>query len=251
MTDLADLRSRYLEAARRVAVSLMERGVEVRLVGSLARGTDFCAESDIDFLVLECPEELRYRIEADIEDMLEGIPFDVTYLDEVKSDHFRKRLLEDAINLAKEDPKESGKPEDFWYDALIRLRLLSDEIRTLSDFTASHRDLLDANDWMATRATAGSLAKLITAFEKNVGRVRRISEKDGTSVDVHSPLESDLRFLVEFRDSLRRIGADEEEVTGVELREALMTLKAALFEIIPVVTRLAGEDYLARHPEDG
>ncbi|WP_186392812.1 MULTISPECIES: nucleotidyltransferase family protein [unclassified Pannonibacter] len=248
---MTDLRSRYLEAARRVAVSLKERGVEVRLVGSLARGTDFDASSDIDFLVLECPEELRYRIEADVEDMLEGIPFDVTYLDEVKSDHFRKRLLEDAINLAKDKLRGSGKPEDFWYDALIRLRLLSDEIRTLGDFTGSHRDLLDANDWMATRATAGSLAKLITAFEKNGGRIRRISERDGMSLDIEPSFESDLRSLIEFRDSLRRIGADEEEVTGVELREALMTLKAALFEIIPVVTRLAGEDYLARHPEDG
>ena len=100
---MTDLRSRYLEAARRVAVSLKERGVEVRLAGSLARGTDFDASSDIDFLVLDFPEELRYRIEADVEDMLEGIPFDVTYLDEVGSKHFRKRLLEDAIDLAKEE----------------------------------------------------------------------------------------------------------------------------------------------------
>lgn len=99
MTDLSDLRSRYLEAAKRVAVSLKERGVEVRLVGSLARGTDFDASSDIDFLVLKCPEDLRYRIEADVEDMLEGIPFDVTYLDEVNSDHFRKQLIANAICL--------------------------------------------------------------------------------------------------------------------------------------------------------
>ncbi len=113
MTDLADLRSRYLEAARRVAVSLKERGVEIRLVGSLARGADFDISSDIDFLVLECPEELRYRIEADVEDILDGIPFDVTYLDEVKSAHFRKRLLEDAINFAKGELRENGKPEDY------------------------------------------------------------------------------------------------------------------------------------------
>lgn len=237
---MTDLRSRYLEAARRVAVSLKERGVEVRLVGSLARGTDFDIESDIDFLVLDCPEELRYRIEADVEDMLEGIPFDVTYLDEVKSDHFRKRLLEDAINLAKEAPKESGKPEDFWNDALIRLRLLSDEIRNL-----------DADAWIATRAFAGSLTKLITAFEKNVGRVSRRSKKDGMSPDIEPSLESNLRSLIEFRDRLRRIGVDEEDVTGSDLKDALTTLKAALFEIIPVVTRLAGEDHLARHPEDG
>ncbi|MGS4987507.1 nucleotidyltransferase domain-containing protein [Roseibium sp. RP-7] len=58
---MTDFRSRYLESARRVAVSTKERGVEVRLVGSLARGTDFDASSDIDFLVLDCPEDLRSR----------------------------------------------------------------------------------------------------------------------------------------------------------------------------------------------
>ncbi|MGS4987508.1 hypothetical protein ACVDG9_06040 [Roseibium sp. RP-7] len=47
--------------------------------------------------------------------MLEGIPFDVTYLDEVGSEHFRKRLLEDAVNLT----NEGGKPDDFWPDALV------------------------------------------------------------------------------------------------------------------------------------
>jgi len=239
MTNLADRRSRFLEAARRVAFSLKERGVEVRLVGSLARGTDFDASSDIDFLVLECPEELRYRIEADVEDMLEGIPFDVTYLDEVKSDHFRKRLLEDAINLAKDELRESGKPEDFWYDALIRLRRLSDEIRNL-----------DIDDWIATRGTAGSLVKLFTTFEKNVGDVRTKSEKDGMSLVIEPSIEADLRSLFEFRDHLRRIDVEEDDVTGADMKDALTTLKAALFEFIPVVTRLAGEDYLARHPED-
>lgn len=237
---MTDLRSRYLEAARRVAVSMKERGVEVRLVGSLARGRDFDAESDIDFLVLDCPEDLRYRIEADVEDMLEGIPFDVTYLDEVKSDHFRKRLLEDAINLAKDELRESGKPEDFWYDVLIRLRFLSDEIRNL-----------DIEDWMANRATTGPLVKLITTFEKNVGDVRTRSIKDGMSLVIEPSIEADLRSLIEFRDRLRRIGVDEGIVTESDLKDALTTLKVALFEFIPVVTGLAGEDYLARHPEDG
>lgn len=110
---MTDLRSRYLEAARRVAVSLKERGIEVRLVGSLARGTDFDASSDIDFLVLECPKDLRYRIEADVEEMLDGIPFDVTYLDEVKSVHFRKQLLKDEISLVRDELRESTDSDDF------------------------------------------------------------------------------------------------------------------------------------------
>ena len=247
---MTDPRSRYLEAARRVAVSLKERGVEVRLVGSLARGTDFDASSDIDFLVLECPEELRYRIEADVEVMLEGIPFDVTYLDEVKSDHFRKRLLEDAINLAKEDPKESGKPEDFWFDMLVRLRLLSTEIRKISALAEKYDEDLLVDEWVTTSAVSGALARAITAFEKNVGRVRRRSEKDGMSLDLEPSFEPTLRSLVDFRDRLWRAGADEVDVTGVELRDALTKVKTAQFGFVPAVTRLAGEDYLARHPDD-
>lgn len=56
MTDLADRRSRHLETARRFAISLKERGVEMRLVGSLAQGADSDTSSDIEFLVLECPD---------------------------------------------------------------------------------------------------------------------------------------------------------------------------------------------------
>ncbi|MGS4987511.1 nucleotidyltransferase domain-containing protein [Roseibium sp. RP-7] len=60
MTDLADLRSRHLEATEYVVVALKDRGVKIRVVGSLARGTDFSPSSDIDLLVfvLECPDEL-------------------------------------------------------------------------------------------------------------------------------------------------------------------------------------------------
>jgi predicted nucleotidyltransferase len=58
------------------------KGVEARLVGSLPRGGLGLA-SDVDFLVLNCPDELRYRAEADVEDLVDGLPFDVIYFDEV------------------------------------------------------------------------------------------------------------------------------------------------------------------------
>jgi predicted nucleotidyltransferase len=69
-------------------------GIEARVVGSLARG-DFRLHSDVDFLILACPPELKYRIEALVEDLMEGLPFDCIYLDEVRPER-RARLLEEA-----------------------------------------------------------------------------------------------------------------------------------------------------------
>jgi len=84
--------------ARERAALVVERlgalGVEASIVGSLARG-DFRLHSDINFLILACPPELKYRLEAEVEDLMEGLPFDCIYLDEVRPDR-RARLLEEA-----------------------------------------------------------------------------------------------------------------------------------------------------------
>lgn len=69
-------------AAARALRALGRLGVEARLIGSLARG-DHRLHSDIDILIVRCPDELRYRIEGLVEDALGGLPFDVVYLDEV------------------------------------------------------------------------------------------------------------------------------------------------------------------------
>jgi predicted nucleotidyltransferase len=69
-------------AALRALRALGRLRVEARLIGSLARG-DHRLHSDIDILIVRCPDELRYRIEGIVEDELEGLPFDVVYLDEV------------------------------------------------------------------------------------------------------------------------------------------------------------------------
>lgn len=75
-------RERAIRAARQVLYWLATQSVEAGVFGSLARGL-FKAHSDVDFLILNCPERLRYRLEAGIEDRMEGLPFNVVYLDEI------------------------------------------------------------------------------------------------------------------------------------------------------------------------
>ena len=98
-----DTRDREATARMRAADALdllAEQGVAARVIGSLARG-DFRLHSDVDLLVLRCPPALRYRIEGLVEDALQGLPFDVVYLDEVKPERradIQRRSL-DASDL--------------------------------------------------------------------------------------------------------------------------------------------------------
>ena len=68
------------QAASRALESLRARGIEASLVGSLKTGT-FGLHSDIDILVTKCPRDLVYAIEAELEDIMGGLSFDVVYLD--------------------------------------------------------------------------------------------------------------------------------------------------------------------------
>ena len=92
----ADWQCRAIERAQAVVVMLKARGVEARVVGSLARG-DFRVDSDVDFLILSLgrPED-RYAVEGDVALLMGGLPFDVIYLNEVRSEHSRRKLLEEA-----------------------------------------------------------------------------------------------------------------------------------------------------------
>jgi predicted nucleotidyltransferase len=72
-----------LAAAAAVLRRLSSRGVRAAVFGSLAAGR-FGLHSDVDFIVLDCPPALRYRIETDVEDCMQGIPFDVAYADEMR-----------------------------------------------------------------------------------------------------------------------------------------------------------------------
>jgi predicted nucleotidyltransferase len=68
--------------AQAATEALSSLGVRVLVTGSLARG-GFGPHSDIDLLVIDCPRSLKYAIEGIVEDHLEGLPFDVIYLDEL------------------------------------------------------------------------------------------------------------------------------------------------------------------------
>lgn len=65
---------------------LAAKGIEARLIGSLAPGSAraFSRYSDVDILVLQIPSEYwRYRVEGLVEEALGGLPFDVVYADEI------------------------------------------------------------------------------------------------------------------------------------------------------------------------
>lgn len=78
-------------AAIAVLRRLRSRGVRAGVFGSLAAGR-FELHSDVDYVVLECPPALRYRIETDVEERMQGIPFDVAYADEMR-EPWRSRAL--------------------------------------------------------------------------------------------------------------------------------------------------------------
>lgn len=94
----SERRDRAVELAKRTATALRELGVEVKIIGSLAKGS-FGEHSDIDFVVMFCPEELKYRIEGLVEDCLMGFKFDVVYFDEIPP-HRLERFMEGAIDAS-------------------------------------------------------------------------------------------------------------------------------------------------------
>jgi len=77
-----DRRTRAISGARAAICALARQGVAARITGSLATG-HFGPGSDVDLLVTDCPPALKYTIESVVEDCLDGMPFDVIYLDEV------------------------------------------------------------------------------------------------------------------------------------------------------------------------
>lgn len=103
-TRLTALLERRAEDRRRLACVraraalewLTGQGVEAAVIGSLARGP-FRDHSDVDFLVLSCPRALRYALEGGVEACMEGLPFDVVYLDELR-EPFRQRALAEAVH---------------------------------------------------------------------------------------------------------------------------------------------------------
>ena len=99
MTARADQRRAVArDRARLVFATLKDLGVEARLVGSLAKGT-FHGKSDVDFLILSAPGELKYALEAKVEAVMADIPFDVLYLEDL-NDRRRNELLESMVDAS-------------------------------------------------------------------------------------------------------------------------------------------------------
>jgi hypothetical protein len=99
--DRASERRRLaVSRARDACAMLAGMGVTARVIGSLATGR-FGPNSDVDFLITECPHHLKYGIEGVVEDCLAGLRFDVVYLDEIparKLDRFTREAV-DARHL--------------------------------------------------------------------------------------------------------------------------------------------------------
>ena len=92
----SDRRSLAISRARSATAALAKLGVKARIIGSLASGR-FRPGSDIDFLIVECPRRLKYGIEGIVEDCLEGLRFDVLYLDEIPARKLA-RLTKEAVD---------------------------------------------------------------------------------------------------------------------------------------------------------
>ncbi|TCT05633.1 putative nucleotidyltransferase [Aquabacter spiritensis] len=82
--------------ARAATDTLLQLGVRVQVIGSLAKGC-FGPGSDVDLLVLDCPRALKYTIEGLVEDCLQGLAFDLVYFDEIPP-HKVDRFLEGAVD---------------------------------------------------------------------------------------------------------------------------------------------------------
>jgi hypothetical protein len=85
MDPIAVRRHHRQAIARAVRVLRMLRhlDVEAKVVGSLSDGR-FSISSDVDFLILSCPKELKYAIEGRIEYVMSTIPFDVVYREDAR-----------------------------------------------------------------------------------------------------------------------------------------------------------------------
>jgi predicted nucleotidyltransferase len=93
-SDAREMAADATSATRQVLHELRERGVEAKLVGSLARG-DFLSRSDIDILVLSYPPALRPWLERLAGEVAGRWPLDIIFLDDVRP-RWRACLLSEA-----------------------------------------------------------------------------------------------------------------------------------------------------------
>lgn len=129
ITEDETLLERRVAAVERAAEAiriLSTRGVKMKIFGSLARG-DFGLDSDVDFMVMECPQDLIYAFEGTVEDCMRDIPFDVVYYWEVaphRLPKFSKDLIDIEELLVRYDmiPSNSEKADEIESPPMGRFR---------------------------------------------------------------------------------------------------------------------------------
>ncbi|MBC7357351.1 MAG: nucleotidyltransferase domain-containing protein [Desulfacinum sp.] len=86
-----------LARARRVCEYLKGLGAaDAFVIGSVLHPEQFHPHSDVDFVVVGLPDIHMYRVEGRIEEILEGMPFDLIYLDTLPEEH-REFLIEKGM----------------------------------------------------------------------------------------------------------------------------------------------------------
>ncbi|MCF7970269.1 MAG: nucleotidyltransferase domain-containing protein [Methylococcaceae bacterium] len=65
-----------------------------QLFGSILTD-DFKKHSDVDFLIIECPKKWQYAIEGYVDQIMQDIPFDVAYYEELPVE-FKEKIKVNA-----------------------------------------------------------------------------------------------------------------------------------------------------------
>lgn len=99
MERIAGRRDLTLRRANEVCEYLCSLGAKAVFLFGSALSDDFRDYSDIDFAVAGLPREHIYKVEAEIERMLAGMPFDLVYL-ETAPDYLVKRIQEKGKRYA-------------------------------------------------------------------------------------------------------------------------------------------------------
>ena len=99
MERIAKRRHIALKRADEVCGYICSLGAKEVFIFGSTLGDDFRDYSDIDFAVAGLPREHIYKVEAEIERILAGMPFDLVYL-ETAPDYLVQRIREKGKRYA-------------------------------------------------------------------------------------------------------------------------------------------------------
>lgn len=159
-----------LSRANKALDMMREKGIAVELFGSIT--TDrFMKHSDVDFLITECPDELRYAIESYVEDIMLDIPFDVAYYDEL-SDRFKERLK--STDTYERPNSKNTMVHPVFIDTEITFDQIVLEIQNLEGALC----LQDIPKWVFETACSKTVDRIYTSIEKIFTRLASHIDED-------------------------------------------------------------------------